>query len=365
MTNKYGNFYSLLLFLVIAVSVSGRRNHPLQPPSTLAQLPRGRESLDTTRFSRQEEVESQLLQQQGNGESTQQDLSRLRAGGSQTKKGKSTPSSPTSISKKSAIQWTLTLSSLTALGVYAYSTRESWSPLLLDKKKLQQAAVDILEGLRPADPNDATQRYRAYALYASGMTTWEMLGLSTIPVETAAGMVFGWPAAVASATGKLMGASLAFWFGRSVLQKVVLRQFADNAMLQLLRENSAERHHPLLSALMMKFSCFPETIKNYGTAAFLPSVNFITFFGATFFHGVMFTLLWTWLGVETSQQLEAEAANSLGLQIALGAMLVMGFVVSPVSMAWWIRDLRKADEPKPKKIAFWKRINSKSNKKKN
>ena len=246
----------------------------------------------------------------------------------------------------------LSLAALAAASIaLAYHHRQVWLPFL-DKKKIQDFCVQSLEQLRPADPNNWGQRLQAYSIYAVGMAFWEFLGLSTIPVETAAGMVFHWPAAVASAIGKLVGASIAFGIGRTYLQNYVQTQLKDNTVCQLLAENG-HRHHPFLSASLMKFSCFPEFVKNFGTAAFLPSVQYPTFLAATCLHGVTFTLLWTWLGCETALYMAAESTSdtsaaatqtSLGLQIALIAMVLCGFVLSPLSMAWWVRDLQKSNE---------------------
>ncbi|KAL7572632.1 hypothetical protein ACA910_010384 [Epithemia clementina (nom. ined.)] len=256
---------------------------------------------------------------------------------------------------------------------WLYQSREAWLPYLLDQQKLQDAVVQLLQGLRPPEQGSAWTKVRGYWVYGAGMTLWELLGLSTIPVETAAGMVFGWPwAAVASGSGKLLGASLAYGLGKWKLQAAVQNHalVRNNALCQLLAAQQPSRpslapttiptttttpttsaspisypkpHAPIVSALLMKFSCFPELIKNFGTAALLPSVTFGWFFLATFLHGISFTLLWTWLGVETALQLEQPGTpTSPVLQAILFFVLfILGFVLSPVSMAWWIRDLQR------------------------
>ena len=299
----------------------------------------------------------------------------------------SSPSSP-SLSRNNREQIQFRLQVITIVSGFitmAIYYRHYWMPILLDKKQLQQTAVQTLEKLRPP-PNAPWWIFvQSHALYALGMTFWELVGLSTIPVETAAGMVFGWPwGAVASAMGKLCGASLAFWIGQGQLRTYVQTKVQHNPLCQLLAESHAHPqqqqqqtqqppnrqqqeqqqrwHHPLQTALLMKFSCFPETIKNFGTAALLPTVHYGWFLLATAFHGIMFTMLWTWLGVETSQSLGASttttattaatkaagastsavtATTSRGLQLALTFTLFLGLVVSPASMAWWIRDLRR------------------------
>ena len=251
--------------------------------------------------------------------------------------------------------------------------RDAWWPYVVDKQRLQQAVVQLLQGLQPAADAKWHEAVRLYSLYALGMMVWETIGLSTIPVETAAGMVFPalWAAAVASATGKLLGASLAWMLGRWKLQDYVQNHalVQSSALCQLLaahpppssssqqpRNLSTPRvgHAPWVSILLMKFSCFPETIKNYGTAALLPHVTYPWFVGGTALHGIPFTLLWTWLGHETAQQLSSSTTTttkSRGLQLALTATLFLGFVVSPVSMALWIRDLQHQDKEQKRKAA--------------
>ena len=266
----------------------------------------------------------------------------------------------------------VTITTSLILLLLAVCYREAWWPYVVDKQRLQQAVVQLLQGLQPAADAKWHEAVRLYSLYALGMMVWETIGLSTIPVETAAGMVFPalWAAAVASATGKLLGASLAWMLGRWKLQDYVQNHalVQSSALCQLLAAHppptSSQQPHkstprvghaPWWSILLMKFSCFPETIKNYGTAALLPHVTYPWFVGGTALHGIPFTLLWTWLGHETAQQLSSTttttATKSRGLQLALTATLFLGFVVSPVSMAWWIRDLQHQDKEQKRKAA--------------
>jgi hypothetical protein len=122
----------------------------------------------------------------------------------------------------------------------------------------------------------------------------------------------------------------------------------------------------------MKFSCFPEAVKNFGSGSLLPVMKMWMFVAATVVHhGGSYTALWTWLGVDTAQRLQysgSSASNSsssisvnLGsvtsnnmpmlpimpmpanvpLNVALVVAGVSGVVVSPLLMAWWLRTLKR------------------------
>ncbi|KAG7374826.1 SNARE associated golgi protein [Nitzschia inconspicua] len=214
---------------------------------------------------------------------------------------------------------------LTTIGLWYH--REVWTSLF-NKDKLQQSAVTTLSKL-----NDLP-KVSSYSAYILGMCLWEAAGLSTIPVETAAGMVFGWPDGfVLNATGKLLGASLAFWLGRSrILGPTMEQQFAQNSFLQSIQETT--RRNPLRTAFLLKFGPLPETIKNFGSA-FLKPIQWWMFVLATIVHGWTFSALWTYLGVDTAARLEdvdGLLPPDRKLQILLALALVNGIAVSPLTM---------------------------------
>jgi uncharacterized membrane protein YdjX (TVP38/TMEM64 family) len=220
-------------------------------------------------------------------------------------------------------------------------SRENWMGLF-DKDKLQARTLGILHEL------NALPKYHSYTVYTIGMALWESLGLSTIPVETAAGMVFGWHGFLLSSVGKLLGALLAFCLARyGILAEWVQQRLSGNTFLQLVHE-SAESN-PLLVSVLLKFSCFPETIKNYGSAILQPIRLWMFVFG-TVVHGWTFSALWTYLGVDAAMRLEDPSipADTV-LQTLLSLALVNGIVVSPLAMAYWVRSLKKHSEKGGKK----------------
>jgi hypothetical protein len=188
-----------------------------------------------------------------------------------------------------------------------YDKRSFWTPFF-NKAAIEQGTLNLLKKLQPDDPNVAYQRFsKPLLLYACGMAVWELLGLSTIPVESAAGMAFGWKAAPYSIGGKLLGATTAFLIGRHVLAAQIAERLDKNEIFRLVnagpssndlrRKNNkavCDTHAPLLTAFLMKFSCFPEFVKNFGSSL-LTAIAPWMFLLATTVHGGTFSLLWTWL----------------------------------------------------------------------
>ncbi|KAL3940548.1 MAG: hypothetical protein SGARI_000924 [Bacillariaceae sp.] len=156
------------------------------------------------------------------------------------------------VSSKSLTLVTLSLSIVAVL----YASRETWLPLM-NKETLQQTVLLKLNAL------NELPKINSYTTYILGMALWECAGLSTIPVETAAGMVFGWDGLLLSGAGKLLGAALAFGLGRNLLHRTVQQQFSENKLLQSMQSTQ----YPFLTALLIKCGPLPETIKNFGSSS--------------------------------------------------------------------------------------------------
>lgn len=229
--------------------------------------------------------------------------------------------------------------------VLLWGSREKWIGLF-NKEKLQVKTLLILEEL------NAMPRHYSYPVYILGMAFWEVIGASTIPVETAAGMVFGWTGFYLSASGKLLGATIAFIIGRyGMFAEWIHEKLSSNSFLQLVRGSTDE--NPLLAAFLFKCSAFPETIKNYGSAIVSP-IKLWMFVLATAVHGCTFSALWTYLGVDAAARLEhTELPPERPLEVLLVLALINGIVVSPLVMGYWIKSLKahttKQEEKKRKK----------------
>ena len=219
---------------------------------------------------------------------------------------------------------------------YGWVFRETLAEVF-DKKKLQDKTLEILKAL------DALPKHQSYSIYIMGMACWEMLGMSTIPVETAAGMIFGWRGALLSGGGKLLGAIIAFCIGRfGILADWIQSTLAKNSFLNLVKEETESK--PFQVALLLKFSCFPETIKNYGSAFLFP-IRLWMFMSATIVHGWTFSALWTYLGVDTAKRLvDPSLPADARLQLLILLSIINGIFVSPGLMVYWIRDLSATKE---------------------
>jgi uncharacterized membrane protein YdjX (TVP38/TMEM64 family) len=204
---------------------------------------------------------------------------------------------------------------------------------IFNKDKIQAKTLEILHNL------DGLPKIQSYTTYALGMAIWEVGGLSTIPVETAAGMVFGWQGCLLSAGGKLLGAVIAFLLGRhGPLATWVQQKLKSNSFLQLVEESTGS--NPLKVAFLIKLSCFPETIKNYGSAI-LFSIKLWMFTVATIIHGGTFSALWTYLGVDAAKRLaDPSHPSDPRLQFLLVLAMINGVIVSPLAMAYWVRSLK-------------------------
>eukprot|EP00526_Cylindrotheca_closterium_P016452 CAMPEP_0113647454 /NCGR_PEP_ID=MMETSP0017_2-20120614/25116_1 /TAXON_ID=2856 /ORGANISM="Cylindrotheca closterium" /LENGTH=332 /DNA_ID=CAMNT_0000559505 /DNA_START=106 /DNA_END=1107 /DNA_ORIENTATION=+ /assembly_acc=CAM_ASM_000147 len=212
---------------------------------------------------------------------------------------------------------------------------------IFNKEKIQSKTLEILGKL------DSLPKFEAYACYVGGMALWEVFGLSTIPVETAAGMVFGWNGVLLSGSGKLLGAIIAFFLGRyGALAHWIQSKLSSNSFLQLASHSTED--NPLMVAFLMKMSSFPETIKNYGSAILSP-IKFWMFVFASLVHGTTFSALWTYLGVDTAARLENTSLPADGrLQFLLGVALFNGIVISPLSMAYWVKSMQKSKQASQK-----------------
>jgi uncharacterized membrane protein YdjX (TVP38/TMEM64 family) len=212
---------------------------------------------------------------------------------------------------------------------------------IFNKDQLQAKTLQLLSDL------DDLPKLLSYSIYMFGMAFWELMGLSTIPVETAAGMVFGWSGFLLSGTGKLLGALAAFGLGRhSFLASFVQRKLQSNTFLQLVEEQT--KSHPFRVLLYLKCSCFPETIKNFGAAVLLP-IRLWMFALGTMMHGWTFSALWTFLGVDSAKRLINPNLPVNGfLNTLLVLSIINGIVVSPLAMGFWIKGLKETSESKKK-----------------
>jgi len=149
-----------------------------------------------------------------------------------------------------------------------------------------------------------------------------------------------------SFVGKTLGSILAFTLGRTLLSTYVDDKLKDNESFALIERGVAKS--PVQSALIVRYSPFPQLIKNFGLSVTHP-VSYPIFILAIVIHGFPFSLLWASLGYDSSLRLRAsDAGEVMVANKILNGLLVFvtffGFVVSPIVTGWWLNDLRKEKE---------------------
>ena len=262
------------------------------------------------------------------------------------------------------------------LSYVLYDVRHIWLPFF-NKELIQQKVVTTLQQIinsssSPSLTNnnnniaDEVSRsavarlwhqwcpphYRPVLIYTCGMAVWEFLGLTTIPVETAAGLIFPsyTTAVLTSLTGKLLGATTAFLLGRMALQQSIpkLAIIRNNPIFQILLSNNSNNNQlqrsnasSFRTAFCMKFSCFPEFIKNFGSSC-ISTITIWNFIAVTLLHGGFYTIIWTYLGYDTARHVaDPNLLPNPFVPYIVATAMITGCVVTPLVMAWWIRDLQR------------------------
>ena len=186
------------------------------------------------------------------------------------------------------------------------------------------------------------------ALYAVAFALWEVCGLPTSVVETAAGMAFGRKRGLAgSFAGKTCGSCLAFALGRTLLSGAVSSRVGGSEPFDSIVRGAAR--NPARTAFVVRYSVFPQAVKNFGMALTTP-VSFPVFLLSIVVHGLPFSTLWAALGDDAGSRLRASESGDGGeipANIVLNGLLafvtVFGFVVSPAITGLWLADLHRED----------------------
>lgn len=288
-------------------------------------------------MKRQKNIEDVLVYHNPDNEAANE---RLRGGGDISKRQMNT--SPDLPQNKRSINIVKITSISIALSLTVLISILNWETLILslstffDREKFR---THIIESLNAISAKGA----KGLFLYISGFLVWETCGLPTSVVETAAAMAFGFKnGLICSFLGKTIGSVCAFTLGRSLCQSLVKERLGDNEVLKLLERSVAK--HPIRSAMIMRYSPFPQLIKNFGLSMTEP-VTLPIFLLAIVVHGFPFSVLWAALGRDSSLRLRAnEMGTKLDVNWALnGALLfvtVFGFVVSPLITGWWLTSMK-------------------------
>ena len=217
------------------------------------------------------------------------------------------------------------------------SSTKSTISTFFDKERFRSAIINNLN-------NIASKGNIGLFIYTFGFIFYETCGMRTSVVETCAGMAFGFKnGLMCSFIGKTCGSILAFTLGRTLLSNYVGNKLKDNESFSLIERGVAK--NPTQSALIVRYSPFPQLIKNF-SLSLTKSVSYPIFLLAILIHGLPFSILWAALGNDSSMRLRASDAGEIMasnkvLNWLLAFVTFFGFVVSPAITGWWLADLRK------------------------
>lgn len=243
-----------------------------------------------------------------------------------------------------------TIATITILSLTILLSILNWETLVIslsaffDRERFRTRIIETLNSI-------SDRGMQGLLMYTFGFIFWETCGLPTSVVETAAGMAFGFKdGLLCSFVGKTLGSILAFTLGRSFCHSFVKKQLQNNEVLELMERSVAKS--PMQSALIVRYSPFPQLIKNFGLSMMEP-VQLTVFLLAICIHGFPFSILWAALGHDSSLRLRAEEnGQSLAVNWVLNGALVFvtvfGFIVSPAITGWWLAGLRKNNGTKTK-----------------
>mmetsp|Transcript_9712 Transcript_9712/g.21901 ORF Transcript_9712/g.21901 Transcript_9712/m.21901 type:complete len:369 (-) Transcript_9712:74-1180(-) len=232
--------------------------------------------------------------------------------------------------------FTITLLAI-RLSILHWDTLKSSFSTFFDAERFRKAIIQNLN-------NIASKGNTGLLLYTFGFIFWEACGLPTSVVETAAGMAFGFQKGLlCSFVGKTAGSVLAFTLGRTLLSNIVGRKMEDSEPFGLIQRGVTR--NPMLSAFIVRYSVFPQLIKNFGMSL-TNGVTFPMFLLVIMVHGFPFSLIWAALGNDSSLRLRAsESGETMAANVILSGLVLFvtafGFLVSPAITGWWLADLRR------------------------
>jgi len=267
-------------------------------------------------------------------------LSRIHYGGAVEVSKKSSSSSPQQQQPTSKQQWRsrpvilALIVSATSIIIATQNYKESLRAML--DKHVATFKSNLLEKLKNINEH---QGNTGLVIYIIAFALWEGLGLTTAPIESMAGMVFGFRRAIVpNFVGKFSGALLAFGIGRVFLYDRVKAKLRDNEVMGLVEQSIQEK--PVRMTLLMRFFPFPELVKNLALAVMPLSV--LAFASATFLNQFAFSILWTLVGADAASALDPNAPPSNPvLRIIVLGVAIFGIVGSPAFLALYLNALRK------------------------
>lgn len=195
------------------------------------------------------------------------------------------------------------------------------------------------------------------AYYVLLLALSEFVGLTTMVVEIAGGMVYGFSTGFRlNAIGKVSGAMITYAVGRTLLYSKIKSQILQHSTAtsssakQTSDKNSkigiilglisnSIHHKTFAHSLLLRFSILPQVIKNY-TLSVMDPVKWWIFLFVTCLHVLPYTLLWSAVGHDSTLRLQEITGPNVILNAVLLFVTIFGFVGVPALTAWWIQQMR-------------------------
>jgi len=198
----------------------------------------------------------------------------------------------------------------TFIGIILFQQIHQNRHKLPSKEEIQNFAFDIATNIKG-------RGHIGIVYYVLGLACFEIFGISTCPVEISGGFVYGIKKGfIINLVGKLTGAMTAFVIGRILLSSAIRSKFlsppsvgtgkgtseisTSAQVIQLVQTSITEE--PFKTALVLRFSMFPQLLKNLILSVLEP-VNWSLFLFVTSMQVTPFTLLFTCLGYDSAQRL--------------------------------------------------------------
>lgn len=231
-----------------------------------------------------------------------------------------------------------------------YLLYSNLNQFLPTKEEIQSFLLDTISNIREKHGN------RALLYYISSLALWECMGISSIIIEPIGGMVWGLRIGLgANLIGKVSGAMISYALGRTLFEDRVRsylqsKQRNDDGddklsdILPVVIRSISKR--PFSSSLIMKFSIFPELVKNLTLSA-IENVKWWIFFLVSLLHFTPYSFLWTALGHDSALRLEN--IDMPPNNVLKGCMLfsfVLGGVTPPLFLLWVRHQVKHANDKK-------------------
>jgi len=193
--------------------------------------------------------------------------------------------------------------------------------------------------------------------YILGLAFCESIGITTGPIETTGGFVFGLQNGFfANAAGKLSGALTTYFVGRTYLSSKIQSKLktgqksrgnessqdettSSSKLINLVQKCIIEE--PFTTTIILRFSFFPQVVKNLILSVLEP-VTWKLFLVATSIQALPYSLLFTVVGHDSARRLNNPSLPmNIFLNGCLLAITLYGIFGTPALVAYWYQEKSK------------------------